>query len=114
MLETAMRLFRTYRSKLQASFFLLGLLAIAVTYWQASRGATAALRQTTFERLTTIRETKRHVIEDYFSDLANRVVALSTDESSVSALEQFRAAWPSVPEIRPGCPRISELQRVYQ
>lgn len=109
-----MTLFRSYRSKLQASLLILGLLAIAVTYWQASAGATAALRQTTYDRLTSIRETKRRLVEDYFHDLTSRVLALSTDESSVAALEHFRSAWDTLPQVQPGDPRYNSLARHYR
>jgi signal transduction histidine kinase len=111
---TAMRLFPSYRSKLQASLFVLGLLAIAVTYWQASQGATAALRKTTYDHLTAIRETKRRAVEDYFNDLTNRVVALSTDESSIAALEQFRLAWDSLPAVTLQDPRYKALTQKYR
>jgi signal transduction histidine kinase len=105
---------QSYRSKLQASLFILGLLVIGVTYWQASAGATAALRQTTYDHLTAIRETKRRLIEDYFSDLTNHVLALSTDESSIVALERFRSAWDRIPALNPGDPRHQALLRYYE
>ena len=109
-----MSLFRSYRSKLQASFFLLGLLAIGVTYWQASAGATAALSQSTYDHLTAVRETKRQLVQQYFADLTDRVVALSTDESSIAALEQFRSAWGTLPVIMPGDTRYELLERKYR
>lgn len=87
----------SYRAKLQASFFVLGVLAIAVTAWQATEGAVAALRRSTTDHLTAVRETKRRLIENYFSDLSGHVLALSSDESGVSALEAFRAAWDALP-----------------
>lgn len=105
---------RSFRAKLQASFFVLGLSAIAVTYWQASAGATAALRQTTYEHLTAVRETKKRLIEHYFADLTNRVIALSTDESSITALEQFRSAWATIPGIAPGDPQYAGLRALYK
>jgi signal transduction histidine kinase len=108
------RLFGSYRSKLQTYLLLLGVLAIGATYWQASSGAAAALRQNTYDRLTAIRETKRGVIEDFFLDLNARVLALSTDESTVAALEQFRDAWSSLPAVDPGDSRHESLLRFYR
>lgn len=105
---------RSYRSKLQAAFLALALVAIAATYWPASIEAEAALRETTYDRLTAIRETKRRSVEDYFADLTNRVLALSTDESSIAALEQFRAAWPLLPEIQADDPRAARLSGYYR
>lgn len=93
--------FRSYRTKLQIAFLLLGLAAIGTTGWQISVGASNALRQATFDRLTAIRETRVRQIERYFEDVANHVLALSTDESTVAALEQFRNSWESIPPLGP-------------
>ena len=109
-----MSLFRSYRSKLQASFFLLGLLAIGVTYWQASAGATAALSQSTYDHLTAVRETKRQLVQQYFADLTDRVVALSTDESSIAALEDLVSAAGTLPAIMPGDARYELLEQQYR
>lgn len=106
--------FRSFRSKLLAAFLLLALLAVAATSWPASVGATAALRQTTYDRLTSIQETKRRSVEDYFSDLTNSVLALSTDESSIVALERFGAAWGSLPRVEAGDARYDALVAYYR
>lgn len=88
--------FRTYRLKLQVAFGGLALLAIAVTVWEAGLGASAALQDATLERLTVIRQTRCRMIERYFDDAANHVLALSTDEAAIAALERFRESWRSV------------------
>ena len=89
--------FRSFRSKLQTAFLALGLLAILVTGWEASEGAASSLRQATYDRLTAIRETKCRRIERYFEDVSNHVLALSSDESTITALEEFRSAWQELP-----------------
>lgn len=88
---------RSFRLKLQLSFVGLGLLAIAVTGWQAWLGSTGALRQATEERLTAIRETKRQLLESYFRDASHHVLALSSDEATIIALESLRAARRQIP-----------------
>jgi signal transduction histidine kinase len=90
-------LFQSYRTKLQAAFLGLGLTAIGLTGWEASSGATEALRQATQDRLTAIRQTRVRQIERYFQDLGNHVLALSTDESTVTGVEEFAGAWSSIP-----------------
>lgn len=92
-----MRWFRSYRAKLQAVFLILGLTAIALTGWEASAGASAALREATYDRLTAFRQACVRRIERYFQDLGGHVLALSTDESVLRALEEFNAAWQSLP-----------------
>src|SRR5690349_19556609 len=106
--------FRSYRSKLQAAFVSLGLAAILLTGWIATSDATEALQQATYARLTAIRETKRQQIETYFRDLRSHVLALSIDESSISALEEFRDSWESIPPIAPGSPADQGLRAYYE
>ena len=102
--------FRSYRSQLIAAFLTLGVATIGVTGWEASASASSALRAATEERLAAIRRTRARQIERYFENLGNHVLALSSDESTISALEEFRLAWPhlSAPE-----PQASARLRSY-
>ncbi|HYO81907.1 MAG TPA: HAMP domain-containing protein [Bryobacteraceae bacterium] len=102
--------FRSYRTRLLSAFLLLGLGALAVTGWEASEGATAALRAATWDRLTAIRETRGRQLERYFQDLGNHVIALSSDESTITALEHFAA---SLSSLRPVAD-ASSLKQQYQ
>lgn len=105
-------LFRSYRSKLQAALLLLGLAGIGLTVWEASDGATRALRAATRERLVSIRETRGRQIQRYFEDVGNHVLALSSDEATISALEQFAASWPSIPAAGPA--EVAQLESFYR
>jgi PAS domain S-box-containing protein len=106
--------FRSYRSKLQTAFVALALAAIGVTGWDASQGAAGALREATYARLTAIRETKRRQIERYFEDVRNHVLALSTDESAIAAIEEFTRAWDELPLTAAGSPRYAQLETYYR
>ncbi len=90
-------MFQSLRAKLQTVFFLLGLVAIGLTGWEASSGAAATLETATYDRLTAIRQTRRRQVERYFQDLAAHATALSADESALEALEAFRIAWRATP-----------------
>ncbi|MGA9115552.1 MAG: HAMP domain-containing protein [Bacteroidota bacterium] len=81
------------KTKLQLSFLLIGLLAIAVTGWQAFESAREAIESITFDRLTSIRETKKRQIELYFQQVRNQVVALSEDRMAVDAMRGFVDAY---------------------
>ena len=98
-------MFRSYRTKLQTAFVGLGLAAIALTGWEASSRATDALRQATQDRLTAIRQTRARQIERYFQDLGAHVLALSGDESTIAALDDFARAWSSLPPATPEAER---------
>ena len=101
----------SYGAKLQAAFVLLGLVAVGITGWESSVTAGNALRDATYERLTAIAATRRREVERYFQDAGNHVLALSSDESSIRALEEFEAAWPAIPPLPPD--RQEPLRGLY-
>ncbi|MCW5966357.1 MAG: HAMP domain-containing protein [Bryobacterales bacterium] len=105
---------RSFRFKLQASFVALGLLAISVTGWQAWVASASALRKATDDRLTAIRETKRQLLETYFLDVSNHVLALSSDEATVTALQALRTAHRELPPALPESPAWQRLRMFYQ
>jgi methyl-accepting chemotaxis protein len=86
----------SFRTRLQVTFVGLGLAAIAVTGWESSARASAALEQATINRLAAIRETRASELERYFDSLLKHVVALSSDESAIVAAEQMQDAWAAM------------------
>lgn len=102
------------RTKFQVTVVLLALAAIGVTGAIASAGASNALRQATYDRLTAIRETRRHALERYFDDLGRHVSALSTSEATSQALQELRDAWPRVLELHDGTAGLAALVRFYE
>lgn len=98
-----------YRAKLQLAFLTLGLAAIVLTGWEASAGATAALRKATYDRLTATRQDRVHQIERWFQDLGNHTLALASDEATISALEHFAVSWHRLPPAGD-----QELRRHYE
>jgi signal transduction histidine kinase len=109
-----MLIFRSYRTKLQAAFVTLGLAAIGVTGREAWEGAREALRSATFDHLTSIRETRCRQIERYFEDLRSHVMALSASESTVAAVEDFRAAWSRLPPAAEKSIETKSLRALYR
>jgi signal transduction histidine kinase len=83
-------------TKLQLSFLLVGFLSIGVTGWQAFENARSTIETMTFDRLTSIRETKRRQIEAYFQQIQNQAITLSEDRMIVEATERFTAAFRPV------------------
>ncbi len=75
------------------AFLALGLAALAVTGWQALDGAASALRQASYDRLTAVRETRASELQRYITHIRSQVEALSTDESTLTALERFQQSW---------------------
>ncbi len=73
-------------------------------------GATEALRQASFDRLTSARETRESELERYFSQMRSQVGALASDDSTVNALEQFQAAWGRIPKQG----SVEELREIYR
>ena len=76
--------------KLQLSFLLIGLLSVSVTGWQAFETARSALETITFDRLTSIRETKKRQIESHFQQITNQVITFSEDRMIIEAARKFK------------------------
>lgn len=109
-----MQRFLSIRTKFQATVVLLALAAIGTTGWLASSDAADALRTATYDRLTAIRETRRLALERYVDDLASHVGALSTSETTLQALREFRDAWPRIQGLTDGTPQHTRLADFYQ
>ena len=105
---------RSIRTKLQATLVVLALAAIGTTGWIVSAGASAALREATSERLTAIRETKRHALERYFFDIRRHVLALSTSEATARALRDFEDAWAAIDRESLDEDALQSLRRHYE
>jgi signal transduction histidine kinase len=88
------------KTKLQLSFLLFGLLCVVLTGWQSFEYARNSLETLTFDRLTSIRDTKKRQIESYFHQTRNHVVALSEDPAVVNAIAALAAATTSEKDFR--------------
>src|SRR5687767_5179641 len=102
------------RTKFQAVVVCLTLAAVGTSGWIGSSSATAALRESTADRLRAVRETKQHALERYFEDMRRHVTALSTSETAIQALQAFEAAWARLPEARDDSLAGAALSRFYQ
>jgi methyl-accepting chemotaxis protein len=89
--------FFSLRSRLVVALLSLGLLAPAVTSYEATSWASQSLTEASYAKLAAVRETRRRHIERWFADVSNHAHAMSTTESTLLALEQFSVAWPSIP-----------------
>ena len=86
------------RTKLQLSFVLIGLFTIVLTGWQAFENARGAIELLTFDRLTSIRESKKRQIELYFQQVRNQVITLADDRTITEGLERLTTAFKSIPQ----------------
>jgi signal transduction histidine kinase len=102
------------RTKFQAVVVALTLTAVGISGWIGSSSATAALRESTADRLRAVRETKQHALERYFEDLRRHVTALSTSEATIQALQGFEAAWALMPDAALEATAHRDLSRFYR
>jgi signal transduction histidine kinase len=77
------------KTKLQLSFLLIGLLSVSVTGWQAFENARDVLEKITFDRLTSIRETKKRQIGTYFQQIRNHAITLAENRMVTQATREF-------------------------
>jgi signal transduction histidine kinase len=87
------------RTKLQLSFLMIGFLSIVGTGWQSYESARTTIETITFDRLTSIRETKKGQIESYFQQIRNQVLTLSEDRMIVEAVTQFIETFHQIKSI---------------
>ena len=104
-------MFASYRTRLQAAFVALALVAIAVTGYEASAGASAALEKATLDRLGQVAAATKRQVERYFHDVRNHVLALSSDESTLVAIAEFNEAWTAMGHTEAA--RTALLRRLF-
>jgi signal transduction histidine kinase len=81
------------KTRLQLSFLLFGLLSVGLTGWQTFEYARNSLEALTFDRLTSIRETKKRQIETYFHQTRIQIVSLAESRVTVDAMKDFGASF---------------------
>ncbi len=81
------------KTRLQLSFLSFGLLAVGLTGWQSFEYARDSLEMLTFDRLTSIRETKKRQIETYFQQARIQIALLAENRVTVDAMKEFDAAF---------------------
>ncbi|MCX6603877.1 MAG: HAMP domain-containing protein [Acidobacteria bacterium] len=91
-----------FRFKLQLAFLGLALAALGLTGWEATLGATEALRRATYDHLSSLRQARVAELERWFQDLGNHALALASDESTVAGLEAFTRHWAHLPRAPEG------------
>jgi hypothetical protein len=94
-------------SKLQLAFVLIGLFSIGITGWQAFEIARNAIEVLTFERLTSVRETKKRQVESHFGQIEHQITSFSEDRTIVEGLERLILAYGNVPEANRHAFRIA-------
>ena len=84
------------KTKLQLSFLLIGLLSVSLTSWVVFENARNTIESITFDRLTSIRETKKRQIESYFQQIRNQAITLSEDRMTIEATRGFIGAFKKI------------------
>ncbi|MFZ9887740.1 MAG: hypothetical protein ACO3JL_09580, partial [Myxococcota bacterium] len=80
----------------------------------ASRSASDALREATFERLDGVRHNRARQIERYFEEAGRHLTALASDVATGTALEAFYAGWLQLPATMKDSERYAGLQEYYR
>ncbi len=99
-------------------FLLIGVLSVGITGWFAYRDAKHSLKESCFNQLTAIRETKKRQIESYFGQIRNQITTLSESQMTVDAMDQYRNAFFALETDDSNIARIekykSSLEEYYQ
>lgn len=109
-----MQPFRSYRAGLQVAFLALGLGTMGVAVWMASRSASDALREATFERLDGVRHSRARQVERYFEEAGRHLNALASDVATAAAVEAFHSGWEQISPTAEGSARYAGLEDYYR
>ncbi|MCA8988417.1 MAG: hypothetical protein KDA78_12280, partial [Planctomycetaceae bacterium] len=82
-------------------------LAITFAFWNAKSGfsnieqfSTTAFENQINNQMSAVRDIKKSQIEDYFATIKNQILTFSTDESIISAMEQFKTNFANYAEVK--------------
>jgi signal transduction histidine kinase len=90
------------QTKLLLAFVLLGLVSMGITGWQAFLTARSALEAVTFDRLTSVRETKKKQVQQWFEQQRRLVLDACEDAGLRDAARRLaRDPLPASPSIAP-------------
>jgi signal transduction histidine kinase len=98
------------KTKLQISFLLFSLLSVALTGWQSFEYARNSLTSLTFDRITSIRETKKRQIETYFHQIRNQIITLAEDRMTVEAMKEYASTFQSKTRAKPAIPPTEDAR----
>jgi signal transduction histidine kinase len=79
------------KTKLQLAFFLFGLAIIVAIGLQAYQSGRRSLEESSFHRLTSIRETKKSQVESYIKLLRDQVVTIAESRQALNAILNLRS-----------------------
>lgn len=85
-----------FHHKFLFAFLLTGFIAIAAIGWQSYQTSRAALKETSLERLTATRETKKRQVETYFRHVKNQVSTFSEDHMIIEATKELKKAFHDI------------------
>jgi len=80
------------RFKVQFALFIVANISIVTIGFLGYFSATDALEKVTFDQLTSVRETKRQVITNYFDRIKKQVATFSESKMVVDAMQSFKNA----------------------
>jgi methyl-accepting chemotaxis protein len=84
------------RPKLLLSLLVVGLMATTVTGLQSYRSARSALKNTTFQQLSGVREARKHQIEAYFDRVRREAITLAQGSTVRMALKDLRKGFENL------------------
>ncbi|MCB2211819.1 HAMP domain-containing protein [bacterium] len=84
------------RAKLVLAFMAIGIASTVVIGLQSFYSGKKALQQSSFDHLTSVRETKARQIETYFQSVTDQMLTMSENYMIVNAMRDFRAAFHGV------------------
>jgi PAS domain S-box-containing protein len=92
------------KSKVLATFLLLGACAISLTTWQGQQVLRQTLEESALQRLTALRDNRKQVVEDFFISTGNTAQLQAASPWLTNTLPRLIAGYQALPNELPATP----------
>jgi len=92
------------RAKLLLTLLSISLLSVGVIGWTGYHGAQKSLEAEAFAKLSSVQSNKATAVERYFGRIESQLLTVSSNDQTVRAMEDFRAAFRELESRRVGPP----------
>ncbi|GAB4329426.1 MAG: hypothetical protein OHK0038_03430 [Flammeovirgaceae bacterium] len=104
-------MFKKIQHKLLYYFLIVGVLPLTLTIYAEYKSMTRTLREKSFEHLTSIRESRKKSIEQFFLQAYNNIEFFS--QTSLIAFKEFQNTFLSIPQVNLSREKNIALKQYY-
>ena len=101
------------RQKLLVALLFMGVLPLLAAMWIGGRDTAKSLEQQSYQQLTSVREIKKHVLDDYFTERFNDLATLAATATHLQVHNEQMAQDQVAPDAHAFYTQFKELGEYY-